>query len=318
MKGAAEFCLAWLVDDGKGHLITSPTTSPENRFIGEDGKAWAVSKGATADLALIRNLFENVIDASIDLGIDNDFRNKIMEAKNKMLPYQIGKKGNLQEWMRDYDDSEPQHRHISHLICLHPGHDISANKTPELFNACKKTLEIRGDGGTGWSRVWKVAMWARLLDGNHAYKLLQNDMEFTSERGFSEAGGTYANLFNACPPFQIDGNYGIVEGISEMLLQSHLKEICLLPALPDVWRNGSISGLKARGGYDVSMNWENGKLTSALMYCKNSGKCNVRTNLPIKIKGVKLKTESQQSPTGKTYLNSFTVKSNTQYEIIGG
>jgi len=316
MKGAAEFCLAWLVDDGKGHLITSPSTSPENRFIGEDGKAWAVSKGATDDLALIRNLFENVIDASIDLGIDNDFRNKIMEAKKKMLPYQIGKKGNLQEWMRDYDDSEPQHRHISHLICLHPGHDISANTTPELFNACKKTLEIRGDGGTGWSRVWKVAMWARLLDGNHAYKLLQNDMEFTNERGFSEAGGTYANLFNACPPFQIDGNYGIVEGISEMLLQSHLGEIHLLPALPDAWQEGSISGLKARGGYLASINWSKGNLVAATIHCTKAGECKLRTNCPITIAGIKMKTTVQLSPAGKTYLNIFYVNAGSKLDII--
>ena len=316
MKGAAEFCLAWLVDDGKGHLITSASTSPENRFIGEDGKAWAVSKGATADLALIRNLFENVISASTDLGIDNDFRLKILEAKNKILPYQIGKKGNLQEWMRDYDDSEPQHRHISHLICLHPGHDISANATPELFNACKKTLEIRGDGGTGWSRVWKVAMWARLLDGNHAYKLMQNDMEFTNERGFSETGGTYANLFNACPPFQIDGNYGIVEGISEMLLQSHLGEIHLLPALPDAWQEGSVSGLRARGGYTVTMAWNKGKLTSATITSYHDGECKLRTNYPVKIKGVKAKSTVQTSPVGKTWLYNFPVKPGIAFEVV--
>ena len=316
MKGAAEFCLAWLVDDGKGHLITSPSTSPENRFIGEDGKAWAVGKGATADLALIRNLFENVIDASAELGIDKDFREKITDAKSRMLPYQIGKQGNLQEWIRDYKESEPQHRHISHLICLHPGHDISANSTPELFNACKKTLEIRGDGGTGWSRVWKVAMWARLLDGNHAYKLLQNDMEYTNERGFSEVGGTYTNLFNACPPFQIDGNYGIVEGISEMLLQSHLGEIHLLPALPDAWERGSVSGLRARGGYTVTMLWNKGKLVSATIASTRNGECKLRTNYPVKINGVKLKSIVQTSPAGKTWLSTFKCHAGDKYEVV--
>lgn len=316
MKGAAEFCFSWLVDDGKGHLITTPSTSPENRFIGEDGKGWAVGKGATADLALIRNLFENVIDASAELGIDKDFRKKITDAKNKILPYQVGKQGNLQEWMRDYAENEPQHRHISHLICLHPGHDISANATPELFNACKKTLEIRGDGGTGWSRVWKVAMWARLLDGNHAYKLLQNDMEYTNERGFSEVGGTYANLFNACPPFQIDGNYGIVEGISEMLLQSHLGEIHLLPALPDAWQKGAISGLRARGGYTVAMDWDKGKLTTATITSNREGECKLRTNYPVKIKGLKVKSIVQTSPAGKTWLSTFKSHNGDKYEVV--
>ena len=315
MKGAAEFCLAWLVDDGKGHLITSPSTSPENRFIGEDGKAWAVCKGATNELALIRNLFENVIEASSELGIDNDFRKQIIEAKNKLLPYQIGKKGNLQEWMIDYGESEPQHRHLSHLICLHPGHDISANTTPELFNACKKTLEMRGDGGTGWSRAWKVAMWARLLDGNHAYKLLENDMEYSSNRGYSDAGGTYANLFNACPPFQIDGNFGIVEGMSEMLLQSHLGEIHLLPALPDAWQEGSIKGLKARGGYGVSINWSKGKLVSATLNSTNAGVCKLRTNSPVTIAGTRVNTTVQKSPAGKTYLNTFMVKAGSTIHI---
>lgn len=217
--------------------------------------------------------------------------------------------------MRDYDESEPQHRHISHLICLHPGHDISANTTPDLFNACKKTLEIRGDGGTGWSRVWKVAMWARLLDGNHAYKLLQNDMEFTNERGFSEVGGTYANLFNACPPFQIDGNYGIVEGISEMLLQSHLGEIHLLPALPDAWQEGSISGLKARGGYLISIKWSKGKLVSASLKSSKAGECKLRTNSPVTIAGLKVETIAQVSPAGKTYLNIFQVKAGSTIDI---
>lgn len=317
MKSAAEFCLSWLMDDGKGHLITSPSTSPENRFIGEDGKAWAVSKGATADLALIKNLFENTVEASTILGIDEIFRKKVTEAKNKMLSYQIGNKGNLQEWMRDYEESEPQHRHVSHLICLHPGHDVSANTTPELFKACQKSLEIRGDGGTGWSRAWKVSMWARLLDGNHAYKLVQNDLDYTTERGFSEVGGTYANLFNACPPFQIDSNFGIVEGISEMLLQSHLGEIHLLPALPDAWKEGSISGLKARGGYEVSMVWNKNKLVSATIISKNDGECKLRTNYPVKIEGKKGKTMAQTSPAGKTYLNVFKVKAGENIVIIG-
>ena len=315
MKGAAEFCLAWLVDDGNGHLITAPSTSPENRYFGEDGKAWAVAKGATMDLGLIRNLFENTIEASEVLNIDTDFRKKISGTLAKMLPYQIGKAGNLQEWMTDYNETDPKHRHVSHLFCLHPGNDISANKTPELFNACKKTLLTRGDGGTGWSRAWKVAFWARLLDGNHAYKLIQSDLELCTDRGFSETGGTYPNLLNACPPYQIDGNFGVVEGMSEMLLQSHLKEIHLLPALPDAWANGSISGLKARGGYDVSMVWKNGKLSVATLISKNAGLCKLRTQQPIQIKGLKINTIEETSPAGKTYLSTFMAKAEGKYFI---
>lgn len=316
MKSAAEFCLAWLTDDGNGHLITSPSTSPENRFRGEDGKAWAVTKGATMDLALIRNLLENTIEASQILNIDADFRNKMSVALSKMLPYQVGKAGNLQEWASDYADTDPTHRHVSHLLCLHPGNDISANKTPELFNACKKTLETRGDGGTGWSRAWKIAFWARLLDGNHAYKLIQSDLELCTDRGFSETGGTYPNLLNACPPYQIDGNFGVVEGISEMLLQSHLKEIHLLPALPDAWANGSVCGLNARGGFTIeNLNWKNGKLTNAVLWSKNSGLCKLRTQQPIRIKGIIVESKAEISPAGKTWINTFETKAGKKYTI---
>lgn len=316
MKSAAEFCLAWMVDDGNGFLITSPSTSPENRFRGVDGKAWAVAKGATMDLALIRNLLENTIEASEVLNIDTEFRTKMKTALAKMLPYQVGKAGNLQEWSLDYKDTDPTHRHVSHLFCLHPGNDISANKTPELFNACKKTLETRGDGGTGWSRAWKIAFWARLLDGNHAYKLIQSDLELCTERGFSEVGGTYPNLLNACPPYQIDGNFGVVEGMSEMLMQSHLKEIHLLPALPDAWSSGSISGLKARGGYTLeNLVWKNGKLTTAVLGSKNNGVCKLRTQQPILIKGVNLQSKEEISPAGKTWINTFEVKAGKKYSI---
>lgn len=294
MKSAAEFCLAWLTEDENGKMITSPSTSPENRYIGEDGKAWAVAKGSTMDIALIRDLFKNTIEASQILALDEDFRHKLKNTLTKILPYKIGKAGNLQEWMYDYKDADPTHRHVSHLYCLHPGNDISANKTPELFNACKQTLRMRGDGGTGWSRTWKIAFWARLLDGNHAYKLLQNDLEYCTDRGFSETGGTYPNLLNACPPYQIDGNFGVVEGICEMLLQSHLNEIHLLPALPDAWKNGSISGLIARGGYKIkNLTWNDGRLKNAIIESNNSGICKIRTQLPVTVKGVECKIAKQ-------------------------
>ncbi len=315
MKSAAEFCFDWLIDDGQGHLITSPSTSPENKFIGEDGNTWAVTKGATMDLALIRNLFENTIEAIRILGTDKKFGESLSNALNRMLPYQIGAEGDLNEWQEDYADAEPQHRHVSHLFCLHPGNDISANKTPEFFEACKKTLLKRGDGGTGWSLAWKVCFWARLLDGEHAYKLIQNYLNYTTERGFSENGGTYPNLFNACPPFQIDGNFGIVEGITEMLLQSHLDEIHLLPALPTTWANGTILGIKVRGGYQVDMEWEEGKLKMAVLHSVNDSICHLRTNVPVSIEGTNAENIRQKSPAGTTYLSIFKVKHGKQYTI---
>jgi len=315
MKGAALFCLDWLVDDGNRNLITSPSTSPENMFKLPDGQTWSVTKAATIDIALIRNLFTNLMEASEILGIDADFRAKLQQTKDRLIPYQIGKKGNLQEWGEDYDDKDPKHRHISHLLCLHPGNEISAIETPELFNACKKTLELRGDGGTGWSIVWKICFWARLLDGNHAYKMLQNDLNYTTEKGFTLKGGTYPNMLGAHPPYQIDGNFGVVEGISEMLMQSHQKEIYLLPALPDAWTKGSISGLRARGGYEVSIQWKEGHLNSATITSMNNGKCKLRTNVPISIKGFILNNIEQNSVAGKSFLNTFETKTGVTYQI---
>lgn len=315
MKGAAQFCLDWLVDDGHGHLLTSPSTSSENRYTGRDGKNWAVAKGATMDLALIRNLFENVIKATAILNIDKSFQDSVYNAYNRMLPYQIGKHGNLQEWAEDYDEPDPTHRHVSHLIALHPGRDISVEQTPNLFNACKKTLERRGDGGTGWSRCWKVCFWARLLDGDHAYRLLQNDLKFTDDRGFSENGGTYPNLLNACPPYQIDGNYGVVEGISEMLVQSHQDCIHLLPALPSAWKSGYITGIRARGGYTLSIRWDNAKLQSATLKCINDDTCNLKTYLPVSISGVKAQLKAEDTVAGKMYLYTFKVKKGKTYTV---
>ncbi len=315
MKSAALFCLDWLVDDGHGHLITSPSTSSENRYLGKDGKTWAVAKGATMDIALIRNLFEHVMAATKILGVDRPLADKVKAAFDKILPYQIGKHGNIQEWAEDYDEPDVTHRHVSHLICLHPGADISAWGTPDLFNACMKTLERRGDGGTGWSRCWKVCFWARLLDGNHAYKLLQNDLKYTDDRGFSENGGTYPNLFNACPPYQIDGNYGVVEGISEMLVQSHLGEIHLLPALPSAWSAGYITGIKARGGYTLSIQWENAKLKTATLKCIGDTVCKLRTSLPITIIGTIAQSKVEETVAGKLYLYTFSVKKGKTYIV---
>jgi alpha-L-fucosidase 2 len=314
MKSAAQFCLDWLVDDGHGHLITSPSTSPENRFLGKDGKTYAVTKGATMDLALIRNLFENVMFATAELKTDKQFRDTVYSTMLRMLPYQIGKHGNIQEWAQDYDEPDPTHRHVSHLACLYPGRDIYASD-PALFNACKKTLERRGDGGTGWSRCWKVCFWARLLDGDHAYRLLQNDLKFTDDRGFSENGGTYPNLFNACPPYQIDGNYGIVEGISEMLVQSHQRCIHLLPALPSAWKSGRIDGIRARGGYTLSIEWQHATLKTAALKSIRDQNCSLKAAYPLRISGVKAQLKVADTAAGKQYIYYFNVKKGVKYII---
>lgn len=316
MKSASEFCQDWLVFDKNGYLTTSPSTSPENRFKDDKGNSWAVTTGSTMDIALIRDLFKHTISASEILDVDSNFRGQLCKAIDKISPYRIGEAGNLQEWAKDYKDSDPTHRHVSHLYALHPGSDISLWDNPALFEACKKTLLMRGDDGTGWSRAWKICFWARLLDGNHAYRLLRNTLHLTEDRGFSEHGGTYPNMLNACPPFQIDGNFGILEGISEMLLQSHLGELHLLPALPDAWVNGRIDNVKARGGYLCSIEWRNSKLYNAEITSQCDTECKIRTNLPIQIKGIEYGLNKKIEVNGNTtYLSIFNIEKNKIYNI---
>lgn len=315
MKGAAQFCEDWLVPDKDGYLVTAPSVSPENAFFDDKGKKGSVSIATTMDMSIIRDLFANVIAAANELGDDKAFRDTIIAKQAKLYPFHIGKKGNLQEWYKDWEDPEPHHRHVSHLFGLFPGNQISPVNTPELTAAAKKTLELRGDEGTGWSLAWKINFWARLFDGNHSYKMIKDLLRATAVSGtkYSGGGGSYINLFDAHPPFQIDGNFGGVSGMAEMLLQSQNSEINMLPALPDAWATGEISGLKARGNFEVSMRWKDMKLRSASVLAVVGGKCTIRTTAPIKVAGV----GALSKKTANGYVTAFNTQKGIRYNITG-
>jgi alpha-L-fucosidase 2 len=244
------------------------------------------------DLAIIRELFANCIRAGELLGRDPALRAELKDKLARMLPYQVGRRGQLQEWAEDVMETDPHHRHISHLFALHPSNQITRRGTPELFNAARRTLELRGDDGTGWSMAWKINFWARMEDGERAYKLVRKlfTLAKTSDTKY-DRGGVMPNLFCSHPPFQIDGNFGGAAGIAEMLLQSHAGELHLLPALPAAWASGRVRGLCARGGFIVDIAWRSGKLTEARLQAKLGGPCVVRYGDQT----VELKTERGQA-----------------------
>jgi len=308
LKGAAEFCLGWLVStkdmgvDGKEYLITAPSTSPENVFVTDKGYHGRTCYGGFADIAMIRECLTDARNAAVVLGQDKDFVAQANDALSRLQPYKIGRRGNLQEWFYDWEDEDPHHRHQSHLFGVYPGHQIEdgVNTKEALYRAASKTLELKGDRTTGWSTGWRVNLYARLRDAKNAYHMYRKLLSYVSPDGYQGAdarrgGGTYPNLLDAHSPFQIDGNFGGCAGVLEMLVQSNFRmvdskpsvSIELLPALPEQWKDGSVEGVCARGGIKVKMDWRNGRVESLMLTAQKA--CKIQLMMNGKERAVQLK-----------------------------
>lgn len=321
MKENLLFNLAMYTTDENGNIITNPSTSPENNFKDDEGNIGWVCKGAAMDLEMLWDNFTYMAEICRILDIDADLRKELLEKREQLKPLQIGKAGQLCEWEGDWDCNapEPHHRHVSHLYALHPGFQISPLTSPEFASACEKTLEMRGDDATGWSLAWKLNFHARLLNGNAAYRLLSRLLrpQPTAKKiGYSGGGGVYPNLFDAHPPFQIDGNFGATAGVTEMLLQSHMLTengdfiIHLLPALPDVFADGKTTGLLARGNVNVDIEWKNGKLKTAVLTPKSNQRIVLYGNYTVTADGSSVATEIRNGCT------VFDAQSDTAYKIL--
>jgi alpha-L-fucosidase 2 len=314
MLKAAQFYLNWLVKDpATGKLVSGPSTSPENQFVAPDASLGSVCMGPSHDQEVLHELFTNVLEASRILNDNNSLLIKIANALSDLATPQISSDGRIMEWSEEFKETDPRHRHVSHLYMLYPGNQIDPQTTPELARAARKSLDVRTDVGTGWSLAWKINFWARLKDGDRAYQLLKNLLHPTENHmlNMSDAGGTYPNMFCAHPPFQIDGNFGGTAGIAEMLLQSQNGYIELLPALPKVWKDGEVKGLVARGGFVVDIKWKNSIPQKVVIKANVKNKCIVRSAFALKVDGL---TEKSME-LGGSYVLEFNAEQGNVYEL---